>query len=268
MRGAVPALLFLTACGSERDDRDRFIQAGWLPQDQAVATCLAIDDDRGADACILALQDAQDTPASELCAHPRSSDARAECWFRAAERLAEAGDRWGALEGCGQAGPFTDECLYHAWTRELQGIARREATLDDALAAADEPVAYWSQLETAGPDQPERVWGDFWTFWWTHHPPASLQACGALPPERTSSCERGTALYVERSVDQALRDPAQAAQLDRSCRAGALVDLPVALPLDQPPLQAAAERALTRLCNDGVEALRPWNPMFQPRRRR
>ena len=95
-----------------------------------------------------------------------------------------------------------------------------------------------------------------------------LQACTALPPAQGATCEHGTRLYVERSVDQALRDPALASLLDRSCRAGRVPDFALPTLEPEPSLVAAADRALARLCEQGLDAPRPWNPIFQPRRPR
>ncbi len=258
-------------CGAATPDRELFLlaQDPDQPPEAAVAHCQAMAAADEADACMLALADLRDDLGPAPCARLQAEQPKAECWFRQAERWAEAGDRWGALDACGLAGPFMDECLYHAWTRELQGVARSTGDLAQALRAAEEPIAYWSQLETAGPIQPERVWGDFWYFWWLHHPPASLEACGELSPELTPRCERGAKLFVERSVDQVLRDPAQAGTLERCCRSGQLPDfLPGAAATPEPSLQAAGLLALERLCSQGPEAPRPWNPVFQPRRSR
>ncbi len=265
------ALALLAACEPALSDRELFVLAQQpdLPLDQASDHCLSMADPAESDACLLAVAGGRTEPAPQLCLALRSTSAAAECWFTAAERYAEAGDRWAALDACALAGPFTHECLYHAWTRELQAIGQGDADLPTALSAAAEPVAFWSQLETAGPGQPERVWGDFWYFWWLNHPPATALACEALLTEHREPCQVGTRQYVERSVDQALRDPSQAAVLDRSCRAGALPDfLPGAIAQSEPDLLEAAQQALDRLCSQGTESPRPWNPVFQPRRPR
>jgi hypothetical protein len=263
--------LGLASCAAPVDDRELYVQAQDPARDPvgALALCRAMQEPDESDACSLALVRSGRALPAGSCAALRGADGRAECWFLLGEQLAEAGDRWGALEACGRAARFTNECLYHAWTRELQAVAREAPDLPAALVAAEDPIAYWSQLETAGPAQPERVWGDFWTFWWQHHPPASLQACAGLPtPSVVASCERGTRLFVERSVDQALRDPDQANLLDRSCRSGELPDRLLAMASPEPELAAAGARALTRLCDEGTAAPRPWNPVFQPRRTR
>lgn len=270
-RSIVAGCLLAWGCDAGLSDRERFLLAQNPNIDLAAAQahCAAMVDPAEADACQMAMADRQQESGAEPCTQLRTEEAVAECWFRQAERHAEADERWLALAACGRAGPFTNECLYHAWTRELQALARRTDELEQALAMAEEPIAYWSQLETAGPDQRERVWGDFWNFWWLHHPPASLAPCGELPPELTQACERGTRFFVERSVDQALRDPAQASLLDRACRAGQLPEfLPGAAARPEPQLLAAGLLALERLCTQGIEAARPWNPVFQPRRPR
>jgi hypothetical protein len=264
-----PALLVATAvaCGESVPDRELFVQAQepGLAAEAAVALCAAMEDSDEADACVLALLRAGRALPEDACTDLHTEAARGECWFLRGEQRAAAGDRWGALEACGQAVAFVDECLYHAWTRELQAVARDSSGLPAALEAAEEPIAYWSQLETAGPAQPERVWGDFWYFWWHHHPPASLQACTGLPAPLVSSCEHGTRLFVERSVDQALRDPAQAALLDRACRAQRVPERLLAVAAAEPALAQAGADALVRLCEQGSTAPRPWNPVFQPR---
>ncbi len=267
MRGSAAALLTAMACDPGPTDRERFVQAQSLPLSDATDTCLSIRDPALQDDCLLALVDTHERVNVRICAGLHQDNGQADCLFRLAERYAGRGDRWLALEACGLAAPFTDECLYHCWTRELQALIRAATGLTETLAAAKEPVEYWSQLETAGPDQSERVWGDFWYFWWLHHPPASLQACSGLTPGLLQSCQYGTRIFVERSVDQALRDPSRAAQLDRFCRA----DEPAALPpgvADEQELRAAAQQALDRLCEHGADAPRPWNPVFQARRSR
>lgn len=263
------ALLLTTgvACGDAVPDRELYVQAQDPDVDaaSAAALCDAIADPTEADACVLAVLRAGRALPGEVCDGLHAAASRDECWFLRGEQRAAAGDRWGALEACGQAGAFIDECLYHAWTRELQAAARDAVDLPAALSAAEDPIAYWSQLETAGPAQPERVWGDFWYFWWLHHPPASLQTCTGLPASAVATCEAGTRLFVERSVDQALRDPAQASLLDRSCRAETLPERLLAVTAAEPELAAAGRRALARLCEQGSDATRPWNPIFQPR---
>jgi len=261
----------ISACEPTLPDRELFVLAQQpdLPLGQASDHCIAMVDPAESDACLLAVAGSRTDPCPQLCLALRATSAAAECWFTAAERWAEAGDRWAALDACALAGPFTHECLYHAWTRELQAASQGQASLEQALAAAAEPVTFWSQLETAGPGQPERVWGDFWYFWWLHHPPATEQACDELPPEQRETCQLGTRQFVERSVDQALRDPSQATLLDRSCRAGSLPEfLPGTAAQPEPNLDAAAQQALDRLCSQGAETPRPWNPVFQDRRPR
>ncbi len=269
MRHAAALALPALACGGELDDRARYLAAldPARSLDEAARLCAGFEEDRDADACLLARLDNSTQPAFAHCDALRAPHSRAECWFLGAERVA-AEDRWTALEACGRAGPFMDECLYHCWTRELQALALAQRDLATALEAASDPTDYWSQLETAGPGQRERVWDDFWYLWWSHHPPASLQACEGLAPAHAERCERGTRTAVERSVDQAFRDSAQASLLDRSCRSGQLPShLPDAMPWE-PELQGAAQVALDRLCAHGLDAPRPWNPVFQPRRPR
>ena len=195
---------------------------------------------------------------------------REECHFVIAENRAARGDRWGALAACGNAGDFLQECLYHSWTRELQAVilADPKAPLTDVLSAARDRVAYWGQLETAGPDQGARVWGDFWYFWWLHHRPASLSACDALPPADRDPCRVGTAAFVERALTDRLRCEGEDCDLmDRICRGGSVPASLLAILTTDPQLSDAAERARARVCDPQTRGVRPWNPIFQPRPR-
>ena len=271
MRSTLCFLLLQPACsGSGATHRELFVKAqqAGLDAREAQALCERIEPPSERDACLLELARSRADLGAEVCDAVAENTLGADCWFLLAEHRAGTGDRWGALRACGRAGPYQAECQYHAWTRELQAIARGPHDLHEALVLADDPTAYCGALETAGTAQPQRVWGDFWYFWWLHHPPADPAACLALDTERRLGCEAGTLLFVERSLDMALRNRSRGEDLlDRSCRAGSPPDFLLdARAVDSAAVRDAGDRALARLCEQGVDAVRPWNPVFQPRR--
>ncbi len=268
MRARVALPLLLAACGGPREThRVLFVQAQEPDRtpEEATTLCSRIELVEERDACLLELvRSRADLPGS-TCQQLEGARPAADCWFLTAEHHAATGNRWDALEACGRAGPYLNECLYHAWTRELQAIARSTDALAQALDDAKDPLAYWGTLDSAGPDQAQRVLGDFWYFWWLHHPPADPAACAAIVPERRDDCQAGTLLFVERSVDMALREHKRGDDLlDRSCRAGSVPAFVLdGRAVDEPAVREASTRALARLCEQGPEAARPWNPVFQ-----
>jgi len=201
---------------------------------------------------------------------------RGECHFAWAEHRAAAGDRKGALEVCAEAGPFYDECLYHAWTLELQLLAARPPAREASarLPDARDAIAFWSGLQTIGPDPRRQIEADWWFFAHARNRPARLAGCNAL--EETAereACVEGTRLYLRRSVVEGLRTDANRA---RACRGGpeaARSSLGELYVRPDPELDAVFEAAVAEACaptsvpadRESARRQRPWNPTFRPR---
>ncbi len=260
------------SCAARESDADLYLQAQdpALSTSQALALCGALSSADDADECRAGAVRARSDATPEHCAAILSEDWRNECHFALAELLATRGERWDALHSCGLAGRFMNECLYHVWTRELQNLALSGAALASALDKAREVVAFYAQVETAGPQQDERVWNDFWFFWHLHHKPAQLEICQDLEPGDAERCTAGTVAFAARATYDTLRCEQQDCRLlDRSCRAGEVPDFVLApLFTADPTLLAAADASLQSLCEDGKDAPRPWNPIFSQRRPR
>jgi hypothetical protein len=203
---------------------------------------------------------------------------RGECHFAVAEQRASAGDRHGALEACAQAGPFYDECLYHAWTLELQALASRAPAREAAarLPDARDAIAFWSGLQTIGQDPRRQIEADWWFFAHARNRPARSAACDALQDgAERAGCVDGTQLYLRRSVVDGLRTDGNR---ERACRGGpeaaraALGELYVR---PDPELDAVFEAAVAEACappappadarDAPAQRQRPWNPTFRPR---
>jgi hypothetical protein len=226
-------------------------------------------------ACGKAGENADECTATAVRNHPTEATAsacipiasarwQAECRFSLAEALAKKGDRWGALSACGQAGRYYDECLYHAWTFELQAHAENLQQAWRGVEGVRESIAWWSGIETVSPDPTELLWQDWWYFAHTRNKPARLSGCSQLiNPDDLRRCMDGTRNYVFRSVAEGV---ARSPQKDRVCRGGpqeALRLFPDAWEAD-PLLDAALQEGLTLGC-EGLKQ-RPWNPIFGPRR--
>ncbi len=281
-------LLLLGSCGTVPGDRDLYIRAldENTSDQQALDACQSISHQKEAGECLASVVRQRESLAGDACRLIQDPSWRQECHFLVAERLAASGRRWDALVSCGRAGRFLDECLYHVWTRELQELVKLDwnrqtdedtddrnaewARLPGLVRQASQVVDYFGQVETTGPNQEERVWGDFWYFYWLHHRPPDLRACTWLVPRNRVRCQRDTALFVQRLVtDRLVAVSRDGDLLDRSCRAGQLPpSLLENLATDEPLLVEAAETARERICTKGTDFIRPWNPMFQPRMKR
>ena len=192
----------------------------------------------------------------------------AECHFSLAEDRARAGDRWGALQGCGRAGRYYDECLYHAWTFELQQVADKVADPIAELDAVRPVIAYWSQIETVANSPESLLWNDWWYFALTRHKPARLSNCLKLVERADAErCEAGTRNFARRSVVESLiRSSTSPDTRERVCRSGDLSALIGVAWEPEPTLDAEGEAGRVAACAEGrVE--RPWNPIFHPRGR-
>ena len=244
-----------------------------LDPDNSVQTALALcrrsEDD--ADACVAELARLRDDLPATACTRILEPRWSAECHFAIAERAAKDGDRWEALALCGQAGDYYHECLYHSWTFEIQSGAQGLGSAVAGLERGRAIVAFWSQLQTIGPDAPTQLWNDWWYFAHARNRPAVLAACGSLPDKRDQArCEVGTRLYVRRSIVEALIRPSLPPEhRDRMCRGGhaeakmILGDLYSA----DPVLDEEADAAIAAAClPEGSRAARPWNPVFRAKR--
>jgi hypothetical protein len=215
---------------------------------------------------------------SAACSELSDPRWRGECHFAVAERRAAAGNRQGAIEACAQAGPFYDECLYHAWTLELQSLASRPPAREASarLPDARDAIACWCGLQTIGPDARRQIEADWWFFAHARNRPARLAACDALEdPAEREGCAGGTRLYLRRSVVDGLRTDGHRA---RACRGGpeaaraALGELYVR---PDPDLDAVFNAAVAEACatpaapvdpaDAHTQRQRPWNPTFRPR---
>ncbi len=221
-----------------------------------------------AEECVATVVRAHPDALVERCAALPSIRWRSECAFGIAEARAKEGDRWGALVGCGAAGAYYNECLYHAWTFELQLHAEGLGRAVDGIEAARPIVAFWAQIETIGPGAEDLLWSDWWYFAHMRNRPASLASCATLPdPTDRGRCEAGTRTYVRRNVVETLLRPSTGAtEKDRLCRGDSADALAVLgeIYLPHPELDAELDTARAAGCATGrVE--RPWNPVFRAR---
>jgi hypothetical protein len=184
-----------------------------------------------------------------------------------AERHARGRRRWDALAACGLAGRYYHECLYHAWTYEMQAAVTGGRRANDELAAGRGLVAFWGQLQTLGGDPLQTLWGDWWYFALNRNQPASLTECAALGEDDAARCARGTGDFVERAVATSLRDGGlNERRKSRVCRGG-IEEVELVFPglyLPDDTLRARALAGRDRGCATvrGIESGRPWNPLF------
>jgi hypothetical protein len=241
-----------------------------LAGDRPLAESLALCDQSGehAEECVATVVRGHADAPITRCAALQSERWRSECAFGIAEARAKAGDRWGALEGCGEAGAYYNECLYHSWTFELQLAAEEVDRAVDGVERARPIIAYWSQIETIGPQAEELLWADWWYFAHTRHKPATLAGCATLADATDRRrCEDGTRTFVRRTVVETLiRSTTPADTRDRLCR-GSPADAKTLLGelyLPDPALDEELVAGLTAGCAPGKVA-RPWNPVFRAR---
>lgn len=259
------SLLLLLACAPSAADAWTAAQAPGLPIAEAAALC-AYTADREASCTAEVIRNRPDADVEDcrLIADPRW---RAECAFAVAERHARQRERWQALAACGLAGRYYHECLYHAWTFEMQGAVRGGGRATDELDAGRELVAYWGQLQTIGGDVQATLWGDWWYFALSRNKPAAIEDCARLSPEDATRCEAGTLGFVERAIATSLRETRlNARRKSRACRGG-VAELEASFPelyLPSEGLREAALRGAARGCApaQAVESGRPWNPLF------
>lgn len=263
MSGLIAALLF--ACAPSEADAWKRALNPELALPEALALCRATGEE--ADACSTEVLRARPHSTSQDCAAIQSAAWRAECAFAVADRHSKAGERWAALAACGEAGRYYQECLYHAWTYDMQLAVRGGGRAAEELERGREVVAFWTQLQTIGGDPADRMWLDWWYFSLDANRPADLADCAALAPQDARWCSAGTLQFVEREIAQTLKDnPGNAHRRSRVCRGG-IADILASWPDLYRPAAALDERALAgrdRGCADveGLDEGRPWNPIL------
>lgn len=260
-------ILTWLACAPAPEEALRLALAGERPLSESLALCDQAGDD--AEECVATVvRDHADAPI-ERCGRLQSERWRSECAFGIAEARAKAGDRWGALEGCGLAGAYYHECLYHAWTFELQLSAENLGRAAQGIEKARPIIAFWSGIETIGPGAEELLWADWWYFAHARNRPASLAWCTSLPdPTDQRRCHDGTLGYVRRTVVETLIRPATPADTkDRICRTAeptSALALLGDLYVPDPAMDAELVEGIRLGCAPG-KVERPWNPVFRAR---
>ncbi len=264
------ALMFLGGCAPGAAEAQRAASEPGLPREVAIARCQGAGEH--ADACITEVLRARPDTEAEDCARIQSEAWRAECSFAVGERHARAGHRWEALTACGQAGRYYHECLYHAWTYEIQRSVRGGGRAVDELETGRALVDFWGQVQTVGPDPVEQIWLDWWYFTLNRNPPADLGDCASLAAPDAERCRVGTLSFVERAIATTLRETnVPPRRKSRVCR-GDILELEAQFPDVYRADDRLRERALAgrdRGCAAarGVESGRPWNPIFLENRR-
>lgn len=258
-------LAHLLSCAPSSADAWEAAHAPGLPLEEALRLCGAAGD--RAAACSAEVVRGRPEADVETCAGIPDGQWRAECAFAVAERHARSRQRWEALAACGLAGRYYHECLYHAWTYEMQSAVQGGRRANDELESGRELVAFWGQLQTIGGDAHDTLWGDWWYFALNRNQPASLEDCASLATADKSRCESGTLGFVERAVATSLRDSGTSLRRrSRACRGG-IEELELSFPglyLPEPELRERALLGRDRGCAppQAVESGRPWNPLF------
>lgn len=263
----MPGLIAAVLLGCALSGADAWSRAGNpdLPLDRALDLCRSAGPD--ADACSTEVIRARPTATIRDCATIRAPGWRAECAFAVADRLSKAGQRAEALTACGGSGRYYQECLYHAWTYDMQRAVQGGGRAADELSRGREVVAFWAQLQTIGGDPQERMWLDWWYFALDANRPADLADCANLGPDDARWCTAGTLQFVEREITQTLKDnPGNAQRRSRVCRGG-LADIAALWPDLYRPAESLDARAIAgrdRGCAavEGLDVGRPWNPIL------
>lgn len=265
-------ILLLACAGPSPAEAFRTAIAGDIALEDALVLCARAADDE--EECVATVVRGHADAPMAACQGLQSERWRSECAFGIAESRAKAGDRWGALEGCGLAGAYYDECLYHAWTFELQLAAEAlDGGAVNNIGAARPIVSYWAEIATVGAadgtfDAEELLWADWWFFALSRNRPAVLAACSQLADATDRGrCEVGTRTYVRRTVTEALiRSGTPADTRDRICR-GTVADALALLGdlyVPDPALDLEVAAAVAAGCAGG-KVERPWNPVFRAR---
>lgn len=259
------SLILLVACGGDPSAAYREGISAETPLPRALESCERAAEN--ADECLAtAVGNHASEGRPEHCERIQAERWRAECYFALGEVAAYSGDRWAALAHCGQAGRYYDECLYHAWTFELQRAAAGLNEAVDGIEKARPVVAFWSQIQTVSPDPAALLWADWWVVAHGIAPPARLESCGRVPAADQAHCVQGTLTFARRTVAETLlRVDLPVAVRDRLCRGGT-EELKSTFPrawVADPQMEVAAMEGLGLGC--AAEASRPWNPTFHPR---
>jgi hypothetical protein len=277
-RTLLPVVTWLAAsCAPAATPAEAFQrgQDAAIPLADALGWCEGAAD--AADRCVVGAVRAHPGADAEACARVHDTRLRAECHFSRAESRARAGDRWGAVEACARAAGYHDECLYHAWSLELQHVAETHPDTPGAWGALQEPLAWWGGIQTIGPEPARVLTHDAWYFLGVvaqaRGTPLGWSTCEALAPADRAGCREGIASYVARAAREGLRRAPEDVR-DPLCRrieteAAAALSARGALGVawaDAPGLETIFQESLRAGCQE-PDGPRPWNPVFQPRRR-
>lgn len=256
-------MIFFLACSPDSALAYQQALSGTLPVADAIALCELTGDQ--ARECGAAVVRSRPDTVSADCGGISGSTSRSECFFSVAERHAQARERWLALQTCGQAGPFYAECLYHAWTYELQSTVEFGVSPMEQLDRPVETIRFWASIQSVAGNATEQLWSDWWYFA-LHGRVARLGDCAGLEVGERERCELGVHHFVSRTVADFLQNPQTSRRArDRVCR-GDVEQVLAAIPPfyeADPVLDAAALAGRDLACSAGrTEMQRPWNPIF------
>lgn len=232
------------------------------PWQDAVTACAHTGAQR--DACIAGAVRTHAEAPDDACDDLTEARWRGECAFVLGERHAASGDRWKALAACAEARAFQGECLYHAWSFELQLRARGHADAVDAWPALQDSIAFWSAQHTLQNDALAQIVGDAWFAAHDENPPARLAACERLPNVvDRAACSAGTLAFVQRRVaEEAVSGRIPPRMLERACRdPDAGREVFGGFYVSDPRMDAALDDAVRMVC-DKDPSLHRWNPVF------
>lgn len=186
-------VLLLPACTPPADSAHYAAALIAADYDVAWAECTAIRDspDRGdcQQAAIMRFS------RFEACGTVEAGTWKEECYFAAAEHLARAKDRMGALRVCKLSG-FAVSCSQHV----LDGLA-----MDLRDAPAGEVGAAWAALGGEGSGANAEL--DFWRSWHRVRIAAELPVDAAGCPEKT--CRDAARAELRKHKDRGARHPAE-----------------------------------------------------------
>ena len=215
MRLLLATVALLLACGSGMTTAELF-RAALLAADagdpRAWAMCERLEVGNGRGECrVSASRSMPDPERAEACSEIVREHWRNECWFRYAEDLA-ADARWDdAIERCGHAGTYAEDCARHLWwTSQLGGttdaalyekivrrfpqaagtlgngedVIRKMATDRAGQAAAEAALA--EQTRTFALEEARRGWE------------TKLRAGASCPPGDSTCVAAKQAIFTER----------------------------------------------------------------------
>ncbi len=260
----MPLTLLLLACGPDVPDAQRLADALGAPDaGAALAACDGIRDPTVGSECVASVVQARTDAPDAACADATDPRWAGECWFTVAERRITAHDRGAALAACGRSGPFYDECLFHLWSAELDAHASASASLEGALTAAQDTLAFWAQVETVEGDVRPLLEAELGFRWATRHRPVPETTCVTAPDAVRAACEAALTQFPVRAVvEDLVRAGAAPGRLDRVCRARALPEGAFEGLMVADFDRAAAAAEAVEIAGSGR---RPWNPVFRGR---